>query len=252
MDPIAVVRTLWRFKAIVLPVVVMTLAAVVFVFHFGPRSYESSVSYALVNPAAPTSAELETSAELRRLNDDNPYLRSADPSLVTNVLVTRLRAAPVADLLEAAGLGTDYTIAPGMGGFIVDITGTGSSPEQSLATTSALGAMLEDELFAIQTVNGADTSYLFTSLVVAPPEEATERFSSRLRAVIVVALGGAVLLFGAVSLGRGLESSRQSRRPKEKNRLTDEQCGSGVPSITPEAQTLEAGARPLLDQDRST
>ncbi|WDF34218.1 chain-length determining protein [Arthrobacter agilis] len=215
MDPLAVVRTLWRFKAIVLPVVLLTAAAIVFVYQFGPRSYESSVSYALVNPQMPTSNELESSPELRRLNDDNPYLRSADPSLVTNVLVTRLRAAPVSNALEDAGLGEEYTVTPGVGGFIVNITGTGTSPQQSLDTTTTLGAMLEDELLSIQTINGADSRYLFTSLLVAPPEEATEHFSSRLRAVIVVALGGAVLLFGGVSVGRGFESARAGNRVRK-------------------------------------
>lgn len=214
MDPIAVIRTFWQFKLLVLPVILVTLGAGVFVYQFGPRSYEATASYALVNPAIPTDAELVADPRLAELNDDNPYLRSADPSLVTNVLITRLSADSVSDALEDARLGTEYLVARGVGGngFIIDITGVGDSPQQSLDTTNALGTMLEDELFTLQTINGADQRYLFTALAVAPPDRATERFSSRLRAVIVVALGGAVLLVGAVSVGRGMASAAIRRR----------------------------------------
>lgn len=212
MDPMAVVKTLWRFKLLVLPVVLLTLGAALFVYQFGPRSYESTLSYAVVDPAAPTSTELDNNPVLQELNSANPFLRSADPTLVTNVLITRLRAASVAESLKDEGLGDEYTVTPGAGGFIIDITGVGNSPEQSLATTSAIGTRLEDELYEMQTTNGADTRYIFTALAVAPPDQATERFSSRLRAVIVVVLGGSVLLFGAVSLGRGLERTGARRQ----------------------------------------
>lgn len=244
MDPIAVVKALWRFKLLVVPVVLLTLGAAVFVYQFGPRSYESGVSYAIVHPDAPTSTELENDPELAQLNNDNPYIRSADPTLVTNVLITRLSANPVADALAEAGLGAEYTVARGVGGngFVIDVTGGGNSAELSLATTNALGVMLEDELYTIQTINGADARYLFTALVVSPPDRAIEQFSSRLRAVIVVLLGGAVLLFGAVSLGRGLEVSRQERRAGGKS-------GSEPPA---EAEEEVSGADLIVPNEHRT
>lgn len=206
MDPIAVAKVLWRYKWYVLPALILTLTAALYVFQFGPRSYESNMSYAMVNPEVPTTVELEANPELENLNDDNPYLRSSDPALITDVLITRLSSGWVPRTLEAAGLGTDYTVSRGAGGngFVIDITGIGSSEEQSIETTKALGELLVSELRTAQTVNDADETYLFTALVISSPDFAQEQFSSRLRSVIIVLLGGVVLVFAAVSLGRGV------------------------------------------------
>lgn len=214
MDPIAVAKVLWRYKLYVLPALILTLTAALYVFQFGPRSYESNMSYAMVNPEVPTTIELEANPELENLNDDNPYLRSSDPALITDVLITRLSSGWVPRTLEAAGLGTDYTVSRGAGGngFVIDITGIGSSEEQSIETTKALGELLVSELRTAQTVNDADETYLFTALVISSPDFAQEQFSSRLRSVIIVLLGGVVLVFAAVSLGRGIAGREPRRR----------------------------------------
>ncbi|MEJ3405285.1 chain-length determining protein [Rathayibacter sp. YIM 133350] len=214
MDPLSVVRALWRYKWLVLPTLVIAVAAACYVYFLGPRAYESTMSYAVVNPQIPTEAEIEEHPELGNLNSDNPYLRSTDPNLIANVVMTRLNSPGTAQELKDAGLGTEFTVSPGIGGsgLIVRITGVGSSPEQSIETTTQLGKFFERELSSVQKINGADDRYLFTSLVVAYPDEATEQFSSRLRAVVVVGVAGIVLLFGAVSLGRWLDRGRARRR----------------------------------------
>lgn len=214
MDPQAVIRTIWHYKAFVLPVMVITLIAVVYVFQFGPRYYEASMSSALVNPKLPTDKELDESPEIHALNKDNPFLRSSDPSLITEVLIARLSSSDTAQAMESKELSADYSVSKGINGngFVVSITGNGESEEQAIATTRALGIRLEEELRAIQKINGADDRFLFTSLIVTAPGEATEQFSSRLRSVIMVLLGGAVLTFGAVSLARAREAGSVRRR----------------------------------------
>ncbi|WP_282944242.1 chain-length determining protein [Cellulomonas endometrii] len=199
MDPTDVLRVLWQQRRYVLPAVLVALAAVAYVYQLAPRTYESTATYALVNPAVPTEEELEADPELAAVDNDNPYLRSADTNLVTDALIARLTAESTVAALEAAGVGTDYGVGPGVGGngFVVDITGVGSTPEESVATTTAIGAVLATELRALQQVNGADDRYLFTAIPLATPDGATEQFSSRLRAVIVVLLGGGVLVFAA-------------------------------------------------------
>jgi hypothetical protein len=213
VDPTDVLRTLWQQRWYVLPAVLLSLAAAAYVYGFAPRSYEATSTYALVNPAVPTSEELERDPALAALNGDNPYLRSADTNLITDALIARLGAASTVEQLEADGVGTDYGVGPGVGGngFVVDITGVGPTPEAAVATTTAVGTVLEAELEDLQRVNGADDRYLFTPLLLAPPDDATEQFSSRLRAVIVVLLGGAVLVFGAASLGRWRSGTRARR-----------------------------------------
>ena len=149
--------------------------------------------------------------ELGKLNNKNPYLRSSDPSLIVQVLLTRLNDSSMADKLKEQGLSSDYTVSRGVGGingFLVDITGIAETPEKSFATTRALGSMLEKDLHDAQKVNGADDSYLFYLDSRGSPDKATEQFSSRLRSLIAVFLTGVVLMFGAVSIARSVSVSR--------------------------------------------
>lgn len=233
MDPTDVLRAIWQQRRYVAPTLLVALVAVAYVFQFAPRSYESTATYALVNPAVPTQEQLDTDPELEALNADNPYLRSTDANLVTDAVIARLGAPSTVKALDAAGVGTEFTAGPGAGGngFVIDITGVGPTPEASIATTAAVGDVLQRELHDLQTVNGADDRYLFTPLLITPAEDATEKFSSRLRAVIVVLIGGAVLVFGAVSLGRFVDRTRGRRRAAGPGRSDESgpSDGDGVP-----------------------
>jgi capsular polysaccharide biosynthesis protein len=208
MDPVAVIRTLWHHKIIVLPVLLVTALAALYVYTLAPRSYEAKATYAIVNPKIPTAAELEKNPQLSNLNSDNPYLRSADSSLIAQVVGTRLSDDATGDALLRDGLSTDFTVQRPPASFLIEISAVSSSKDKAIATVKALGARLESDLLAIQAVNGADARYLYTSLMIAAPDNATEQFSSRLRSLIVVLVAGVVLTFGAVSIARGLESSR--------------------------------------------
>ncbi|MDR7160367.1 chain-length determining protein [Arthrobacter sp. BE255] len=213
MDPLTVLRTMWHHKAAVIPVMVITLLAAAYVFQFGPRYYQSTLSYALVNPKLPTEKDIDAHPELSALNSDNPFLRSSDPALITEVLIARLNSKDMGKTLEDSGLSSDYSVARGINGngFVVTIAGTGDSEALAYETTKALGKVFEENLRAVQKVNGAEDRFLFTAFVVNPSDKATEQFSSRLRSVIMVLLGGAVLMFGAVSLARSVETMRSRR-----------------------------------------
>jgi hypothetical protein len=215
VDPIAVLRTLWQHRLVSVPILILTFASALYVFQFAPRSYESSATYAMINPDIPTQQDIVKNPDLGKLNNKNPYLRSSDPSLIVQVLLTRLNDTSMADKLKDQGLSADYTVSRGVGGingFLVDITGIAETPEKSFATTRALGKMLENYLYDAQKVNGADDTYLFSSIVVASPDKATEQFSSRLRSLIAIFLTGVVLMFGAVSIARSVSVSRNRRK----------------------------------------
>ncbi|ABM07255.1 MULTISPECIES: hypothetical protein [Micrococcaceae] len=212
MDPIAVLKTLWHHKVFVLPVLFLTAFAAVYMYSYAPRSYEALTTYAIVNPKIPSSQEIEKDPALGTLNTDNPYLRSADSSLITQVITTRLNDASTSEALDKAGLATDYKVERPSAAFLVEISAVSDSEDIALDTVRALGTRLEQELQTIQTVNGASDRYLFTSLVVAVPDKATEQFSSRLRSLIVVVVAGLVLTLGAVSVARSVESARERAR----------------------------------------
>jgi capsular polysaccharide biosynthesis protein len=219
----------------VLPALIIAIVAALSVFLYGPRTYQATVSYALVNPQVPTDAQIDKNPALGLLNSNNPYLRASDPSLIVDVMITRLSATTTADTLKGMGLSTDYAVSQGSNGagFIVDITGQGDTPAAAIASTKALGDILVKELKSVQEVNGADARFLYTALVVAPADQATEQFSSRLRAVIIVAVAGVVLIFGAVSLGRGIDSFRRRRasRGSGPDRRGDDRARAASPRL---------------------
>lgn len=213
MDPIEVFGRFWRQRWFAIPALVITMVAAVLVFAYGPRDYESTSSYAVVNPNVPTNAEIAADPALAKLNSNNPYLRSSDPSLITGVVMAQLNAPSTVDEFKSRGLGSDFTVAPSVtgSGFIATITASGNTPAQSVATTNALGTLFTSTLREIQVVDGADDRYLYTAIEASAPDRATEKIASRLRTVIVVVVLGVILIFGAVSLGSALTARRERR-----------------------------------------
>ncbi|MBT2567574.1 chain-length determining protein [Arthrobacter sp. ISL-85] len=231
MDPLTVLTTVWRHKWVTLPIVVLTMAACLYVYLYAPRTYEADVSYALTAPDVPSNLELERDPDLAKLNSNNPYLRSNDSSLLAQVVITKLSDPAYLDQLKEAGFGTDFKIAPvaslGMG--LVTVTATSPSEAEAVGTAKLVGEQFTSTLNSVQKVNGADDRYLYSPILVRGPGPAKELFSNRLRSLIMVGIAGSVLLFGSVSVARarmvrrrqnadsadGDNPSRTSRIPSE-------------------------------------
>ena len=214
MNPVSVLRMLWHHKLSMLSVLMLTLVAGSYVYFFAPRNYSASSIYVLVNPKIPSAEQLLKDPAMAALNADNPYLRSADSSLITQVMVTRLSSVETVDAVTSAGLSPDYTVtlpSASGAGQLIRLEATGSSPEKAISAAELLGQRLTEELRATQKVNGADDSYLFTALQIDPPNKATEQYSSRLRSLVVVLIAGVIVTFAAVSLARAIEASRLAR-----------------------------------------
>ena len=146
MDPVAVLKTLWRYKVFVLPVLLLTAVAAVYMFSYAPRTYEARTTFAIVAPQVPTSEQIEKDPALGLLNSDNPYLRSADTSLVAQVAVTRLNDVATGDLLAAQGLSTDYKVERPSDAFLIDISGISEDKTQAIKTAKALGLKIPAHL----------------------------------------------------------------------------------------------------------
>lgn len=215
MDPVSVLRTIWHHKLVAFLVVVVTVGAGAYVYLQSPRNFESTMVYAVIAPDLPTESEIEKNPELELLNSDNPFLRSPDSSLVVQVMLAKLNSDAVADAMEASNLASTFEVSAGGNSGsapLIRILAEGTSPAQSIGTTRALGDRLSEELYEIQKVDGADDTFLYTVLEVQPVDRATERFSDRLRLIIVLFVGGCALLFAAVSLARSAEQARARRR----------------------------------------
>ncbi len=245
MDPLTVLVTLWRHKWAALPVVLLTLAACVYVYLFAPRTYEATVSYALTAPDVPSSYELEHDAELAKLNSDNPYLRSSDSSLLAQVVITKLSDPVYVDQLKEAGFGTDFKIAPvaslGMG--LVTVSASSESPADAVETAKLVGDQFTSTLNSVQKVNGADDRYLYSTILVRGPGPAKELFSSRLRSLIMVGIAGSVLLFSAVSVARSIRIRRESKS-HEGTRARVLGASEETSSIAAEAEAGSGGSAP--------
>lgn len=214
MNPVSVLKMLWHHKISMVSVLVLTLLAGSYVYFLAPRSYSASTVYVLVAPKVPTASQLSKDPALAALNSDNPYLRSSDSSLIAQVMVTKLSSSDTVDSMVAAGLKPDYTVtlpATSGTGQLIRLEASGSSPASAISTAETLGDRLKSELRSVQKVNNADDLYLFTALQIDAPNKAVEQFSSRLRALIVVVIGGVILLFGAVSIARAVEGWRATR-----------------------------------------
>ena len=171
--------------------------------------------YALVSPQMPTEAEIIANPSLGKLNSDNPYLRSSDTSLLSQVLVAKMGVPAVLSDLKDRGLGTEYTVAQANSfgsGMLLKITASGNGPEQAEATAARLGAHFTRILHDSQTISGADKRYLFTAMQIDGPGPAEEVFSSRLRLMIMTGVGGMIVLFGTLSIARSVELSRERRK----------------------------------------
>lgn len=181
------------------------------------------MSYALAAPDVPSEYQLEQNKELAKVNADNPYLRTGDSSLLSQVVISKLSDPEVAEGLEASGLGTEFTIAPvqnlGMG--LVQITASAQSEESAVRTAQELGNQFTTTVESTQEVNNAYSSYLYTAIPVRGPGPAQELYSSRLRSLIMVGIAGAVLLFGVVSVAQSVSQRRE--RSMDGGRAQDEE-----------------------------
>ncbi|MCU1480115.1 MAG: hypothetical protein JWQ19_901 [Subtercola sp.] len=253
MDPIAVLHALWNHRIVAAAVVLLTGLAAAYVCFFTPLTYESTSTYALLNPQVPSAIDIEKNPALGTLNSDNPYLRSSDSSLAVQVLITQLTSDSTVQQLTGEGLSTDYVVARGDSaggqGLLLAITSYGPSAESSIATTAKLGELLTDKLKIIQKVNGADDRYLFTALEIASPDTAREQISSRLRALLVVGIGGFVLLFAAVSISRAIDTARKHKREnREAQTRNDSEVSSPRYRQADRASGATRHAPPLNEQ----
>lgn len=219
MDPLIILKVLWRHKWVALPIVLITALACGYALFLGPRTYESSQTYALAQPKLPTAMELEKNPSLAKLNQDNPYLRSTDSSLLSQVVIAQMSSAELAEELKAQSLSTEYKVEPlnSLTSGLVKITAAADSPDTAVATVTALDEHFSTILHDVQKINEADDMFLVTPIAVGTPYPAQEVVSSRIRTVIMAGVGGVVLLFAAVSIAQSVVLNRKNKAKAAEN-----------------------------------
>ena len=109
----------------------------------------------------------------------------------------------------------------------VEVLGTGSTAAEALKTSGLVGAAVQHNLFALQSVEGTNPYYMFTAIQVATSGPPQVKLSSTLRSVLAVLGVGAVLLFLVVSLGDAVDKKRAERRSQEMRAMVDETPSAG-------------------------
>lgn len=215
MDPHAALRTLLRHKWVALPFVVLTVALFAGALFFGPRVYQATSSYAMITPAVPGTVGVPGLPESTAIAD-NPYLRSADPTLVLQVGKTRLASDEVTGMLRSENLSTDFVVAsgPATSTQILTVTAEAADPAVAVRTAQRLGEILDQQIRQVQLVNGASDTSLITVQTINRASTATEKVSGRLRTSAVAGLGGVVLLIAAISVARALDPTDRAGRPR--------------------------------------
>ena len=241
MDLLSLIRTLLHFKWITILVLAATAAGIGAFVVAGPRVYEVEASYVLVNPDLPTDSDLAASPALRRLNNDNPYLRFSNQAMVGQVVASRVGGSQVRSALIAAGADKDYIIAPtgefGGTGQIVQVTGVGATPDAALRTADLVTARMAQELRTMQKVYGADDRYLITALAIETPGPPQQQTSGSMRSIMGIAGTGVIVLFMAISIAQAIEQAgdqaRLHRRPRPgRSRRRTRRLGAGGPSAS--------------------
>jgi hypothetical protein len=216
MDLLSIVRKLWRYKLVTVPVVLLVLGGAVYVVAVKEPVYEASSSFILINPPAPATAEdIARDPSLGRINADNPYTRFSDQSVMIEVLASRMSSESARRALLRAGANPRYEVAPtasfGYSSPIVKVTAQGPSPEVAVASAKMVGKALTAELTGMQQAEGVDPQYRIKAQQVDSPDRAQLRASGQLRMLVGVLALGAVLLFVVVSVADALTSLRAER-----------------------------------------
>jgi hypothetical protein len=216
MDLLSIVRKIWRYKLVTLPVLLLTLCGAIYVAAVKDPVYEASSSFVLINPPAPPTAEdIARDPALGRIDSDNPYTRFSDQSVVVEVLASSITSPSAMRTLEKAGADPRYTVAPasefGYSSPIVQITAQGWTPEAAMRSAKLVTDAVTRELERMQQAEGVNPEYRIRARQLDAPDSAELRASGQLRMLVAVLALGAVLLFVVVSAADALAALRAER-----------------------------------------
>jgi hypothetical protein len=220
MSLLLIVRKIWKYKLLTLPILVLVVLGSYYVMAVTPPTYEASATYILVNPPAPpTEAEIARDPALGKIKTDNPYLRFSDQSVLVQVLASRLTSEEARLALYKQGADPDYIAAPsaqfGFSAPILQITGTGTTPAGAVKTTNLVGAALERELDHMQEIRRVSKEYRIKTEAVVTAQDATLKASGKLRSLVAVFVLGGIMLFLAISVLDAFSVLRAESRHKK-------------------------------------
>jgi hypothetical protein len=216
MDLISIAGTFWRHKLFTIPVILLTLLGALYILKIKPPVYEADSSFLLsVPPGPPTAAQIATDPGLGKINSNNPYTSYGNMSVAASVLADLMTTPAAAQQLVDEGVDPRYQIAPntefGFTAPVIQITGIGSTPEGAIRSANLVYAKALSDLYEMQKEQGVNRFYMIKAIPLVLAEKAQLSASSKLRELIAILGGGAVLLFVTISVADAIE--RRKRKP---------------------------------------
>jgi hypothetical protein len=139
------------------------------------------------------------------------FSRFEDQSIIADSIVSRMSSTTTQQTLVNQGADKRFTVSPvtlyDSPEPMVEVTGTGSSPAESLKTGNLVSTALEHSLYTLQRAQGTDPAYMFSALQVAssPPQI---KVSGKLRSILGVLGVGAIFVFIVASVGDAIDKKR--------------------------------------------
>jgi hypothetical protein len=214
LNLLPIAQKLWRYKLVTLPILAFVLIGSFYVIAIKAPVYNASSIYNLLPaPPPPTSDQIAADPRLGRINTNNPYTLYSDQSVVGEVLASQLSSDAARAALVKRGADPSYEIAPsvelGYSAPILEVTGTGSSPEEAVRTAKLVGRAAKTELEARQ--QEVARAYRIGMKPVVLADHAELKASGQLRTLVGVWAIGGILLFLGVSIADALNALRDAR-----------------------------------------
>ena len=210
MTVVSIFRETWRHKRVVLPVVLLTLVAAVYVAILRPAEYGSNSSLALIPPPpAPTSSQIASDRSLAKVDANNPYAAYGDLTIVVSLVQEAMANKSIVDHLRSEGVADGYAIQtslPPVAGEmpppVFDITGVGPTAGAAVRAAGILDQQVIATLDQLQESQGVNRRYFVTAQLLSPPGTAETELSARAASLLAVLILGVVTLFVALSIRR--------------------------------------------------
>jgi len=217
MDFGEIFRVILKRWRVAVPVLVLTVIAVVIVYVGWPTKYQSTAELSLIGSSAMAS---------QPGNGDNPYVVVAGLDPVASILASDLSSAEAGRQLAALGMTSGFTaIVPAFAaGPFVSLTVTGHDSSAVRSSMPIVINYAQLRLLQLQETGAAQTptAGLIRTVVIAPASSPAPVLKTKIELMAGMAIAGLVLLlllsFGAE--GRALRQAR-SREMSDDSRLIE-------------------------------
>lgn len=215
MDMVSIIRLIWRHKIAVIPVILLTLMGLFYVFVVKPPVYQASATVLLVNPPGePTTAQISANPQLKNINANNPYVNYNNLNVVADVVMSLVTAEPGQQALVRAGADPRYQVALSSAFGtppIIQVTGVASSGEEAIRSAALVASAIRTNLHQMQAKQDVNSYYMITSEEIVQPTQAHMAVSGKIRTLIAVLGLSALLLLVAVSMSEAIEKRRKQK-----------------------------------------